>query len=127
MANGYTVTIKESTLELTARERIILKDTTNAIKLDNVVEEGKNLVITPTAYAVLAVHNENSVDKDYEQYLIIGSDGTKYVTGSSSFIDAFVNIWSEMRAETDDAFDITVYKVPSKNRPGKYFLSCSLI
>lgn len=127
MANGYTVTIKESTLELTARERIILKDTTNAIKLDNVVEEGKNLVITPTAYAVLAVHNENSVDKDYEQYLIIGSDGTKYVTGSSSFIDAFVNIWSEMRAETDDTFDITVYKVPSKNRPGKYFLSCSLI
>lgn len=123
---GYSVTIKESSKELTARERIMLKDTTNAIKLDEVAGGDTPFVMTPAAYAILAVHNEKAQDgKDYEQYIILTEDGTKYVTGSSSFWNSFISIWQEMEGE--DAYSIEVYKRDSKNYKGKQFLTCSIV
>lgn len=122
----YSVTIKESSKELTARERIMLKDTGNAVKLDEVATDSP-FVITPIAYAVLAVHNEKAKDeKDYEQYLVLGEDNTKYITGSSSFWNSFMEIWEEMSG-VDDQFSIEVYKKDSKNYKGKQFITCSII
>lgn len=126
MAN-YTAKITETTHELTARERILLKDTTNAIKLDEAVdnsEDGK-VILRPVDYAVISIHNEKSKDrKDYDNYIIIDESGEKYVTGSPSFWSNFKEIWSEMEGE---AFEIEVYKKPSKNYSGKDFITCSII
>lgn len=123
---GYSVTIKESSKELTARERIMLKDTTNAVKLDEVAGGDTPFVVVPVAYAILAVHNDKAQDeKDYEQYIILTEDGTKYVTGSSSFWNSFISIWQEMEGE--DAYSIEVYKRDSKNYKGKQFLTCSIV
>ena len=131
MANFETKII-ETTHELTARERILMKDTTNARKIDEVVDEyrdnGETLVITPVDYVVLQIHNEKSKDrKDYNNYLIIADDGAKYVTGSPSFWNSFKEIWDEMKAESDEPFQIEIYKVPSKNYNGKDFITCSII
>lgn len=131
MAN-FETKIVETTHDLSARERILMKDTTNARKIDEVVDEyrdnGETLVITPVDYVVLQIHNEKSKDrKDYNNYLIIADDGAKYVTGSPSFWNSFKEIWDEMKAESDEPFQIEIYKVPSKNYNGKDFITCSII
>lgn len=123
---GYSVEIKESSKELTPRERIIFKDTSNAIKFDEVVTDEAPFVLTPVGYAVLNIHNEKSKDnKDYNNYLILAEDGNKYVTGSTSFWTSFIDIWNEMQGE--EQYSIEVYKMDSKNYKGKKFLTCSII
>ena len=121
---GYKVEIIESSKELSAKERISLKDTTNAIKLDEALAEG-DVIITPVDYAILAIHNEKAEDKDYENYIIVDKSGTKYVTGSSSFWNSFIEIYEEMKDE-DEEYSILAYRVESKNYKGKYFLTCSI-
>ena len=121
---NYKVEIKESSKELSARERISLKDTTNAIKLDEALAEG-DVIITPVDYVILDIHNEKAEDKDYENYIIVDKSGTKYVTGSSSFWNSFIEIYEEMKDEEEE-YSILAYRVESKNYKGKYFLSCSI-
>lgn len=123
---GFKTSIKEVSKELTARERIMLKDTSNATKLDEAANGVEPLIITPVAYAVLDIHNEKSDNKDYENYIIVDANGTKYVTGSPSFWTAFMEIWTEM-VEEDEEYSIEVYKKDSKNYKGKQFLTCSII
>lgn len=123
---GYKVSIKEVSKELTARERIMLKDTTNAIKLDTATNNDTPLVITIDAYAVLNIHNEKSDNVDYENYVIIDKAGNKYVTGSASFWASFNEIMDEMQGEDEDV-TIQVYKMDSKNYKGKQFLTCSIV
>lgn len=123
---GYSVSIRECSTELTARERIKLKDTTNAIKLDEAASGETPLVIRPAAYAVLDIHNEKSDNKDYPNYIIMDDEGNKYVTGSESFWTSFKEIFEEMQNE-NEAYEIEVYKVDSKNYKGKQFLTCSIV
>lgn len=128
---NYSATIKETTHELSARERIMMKDTTNAKKIDTAIDESEDgkIVINPADYVVLSIHNEKSKDrKDYENYLIIDRGGEKFYTGSPSFWSSFMEIWNEMKADgSDEDFAIEVYKVPSKNYSGKDFITCSII
>lgn len=128
---NYSATIKETTHELSARERIMMKDTTNAKKIDTAIDESEDgkIVINPADYVVLSIHNEKSKDrKDYENYLIIDRNGDKFYTGSPSFWSSFMEIWNEMKAGgSDEEFEIEVYKVPSKNYSGKDFITCSII
>lgn len=123
----YKVTIKESNKELSARERIKIKDTTNAIKLDG-VEPDEKLVFEPDYYAVLTIENDkaDTQDKKYNQFIVVDKSGTKYVTGSKSFWDSFINIYNEMKEETEP-YEIEVYKMPTKNYTGKYFITCSIV
>lgn len=121
---GFSVTIRETSREISAKERVKLKDTTNAVKLDSATQDG-HVIINPDMYAVLDIHNENGDDKDYVNYVVIDVDGTKYVTGSQSFWNSFMDIYTEMQNETED-WVIEVYRMPSKNRPGKDFITCSI-
>lgn len=123
---GYTVTIKETSKDLTARERLMMKDRSNATPLDSAVTVETPLVITPDSYAVLSIHNESSDNPDYEKYMIVDKDGNKYITGSVNFWNSFKSIWDEMTKENED-FQIEVYKLESKNYKGKQFLTCSII
>lgn len=122
---GYSVEIKESSKELSAKERIMLKDTSDAVKLDLACDEGA-VIITPDSFAVLGIHNEKSDNKDYDSYILQDKNGEKYVTGSPSFWDSFMNIYNEMEEETEK-WSIKVYKLDSKNYKGKQFLTCSII
>lgn len=122
---GYSVEIKESSKELSAKERIALKDTSDATKLDLACDEVP-LIITPVAYAVLGIHNEKSDNKDYNNYLIMDDNGEKYVTGSDSFWTSFKGIYDEMVGESEE-WAIKAYKLDSKNYKGKKFLTCSII
>lgn len=122
---GYSVEIKETSRELTAKQKITLKDTSDAIKLDTACDENA-VIIDPADYVVLAIHNEKSDNVDYENYVIIDKNSDKYVTGSQSFWNSFMNIYSEMQGEEEE-WSIKVYKLDSKNYKGKKFLTCSII
>ena len=120
----YEVKIAASSRDLTARERLMFKDTSNAIRLDEATAKGA-IVITPVAYAVLEIHNEKGDDKDYNNYVVVDSEGDKYVTGSASFWKAFEDIWDEMSGE-NEPFEIEIYRLESKNYKGKQFITCSI-
>ena len=122
--NGYSVSIKESSRELTAKQRVALKDTTSAIKLDEATQV-EPVTINVDMYAVLAIHNEKSENPDYDNYIVVDKNGTKYVTGSASFWSSFMDIFTELEGE-DEAWTLKVYRVPSKNYKGKDFITCSI-
>lgn len=121
---GYSVVIKESSMELTKKERIAYKDTTNTQSLDALTQDG-NVLIEPVGYVILGIHNEKADPTDYENYIVIDKTGVRYRTGSQSFWNAFINIFEELADETEP-WCITVYRKPSKNRQGKDFITCSL-
>ena len=121
---NYEVKIKEVSAQLTAKQRIALKDTTSAIKLDLATQEAP-VIINPDYYAILAIHNEKSDNPDYENYIVVDKSGDKYVTGSQSFWSSFKEIADEMAGE-DEEWGIKVYRVESKNYKGKEFITCSI-
>lgn len=122
---GYSVKIIECSKDLSAKEKVMLKDTTNAVSLDEATQ-GDTCNFIPDYYAVLGVHNEKAEDKDYKKYIIVATDGTKYVTGSESFWTSFSEIMDEM-ADSGEDFAICTYRVPSKNYKGKEFITCSIV
>lgn len=126
MREDYNATIRECSKELSARERVLIKDTTNAISLDEATTDSDSpLVISPAFYAVLDVHNEKSDNKDYTKYILVDKNGNKFVTGSDSFWNSFMEIMAEMEGEGD--FEIQVYRRESKNYKGKSFITCSIV
>ena len=126
MREDYNTTIRVCSKELSARERVLIKDTTNAISLDEATSDSDSpLVISPDFYAVLDVHNEKSDNKDYTKYILVDKNGNKFVTGSDSFWNSFMEIMAEMEDEGD--FEIQVYRRESKNYKGKSFITCSII
>lgn len=124
--NGYSVKVVECTKDLTAKERVKIKDTTNAIKLDEATQGGA-IVIAYDYHAVLAIHNEKLDDPDYRQYVVVDTAGNKYVTGSESFFTAMTEIVDEMSAAGETDYELEVYRMDSKNYKGKQFITCSIV
>ena len=125
----YEVKIAYANRELAGKERIKIKDTSNAVKLDELLpnEDGSGYgaeMIVDT-YAVLDVHNEKAENTDYSQYVFLTEDGEKYVTSSDTFYRSFKDIAEELEAE-GEPLSIIIYKKESKNFKGKYFLTCSV-
>lgn len=123
---GYSVKVVECTKDLTAKERVKIKDTTNAIKLDEATQGG-SIVIAYGYHAVLAIHNEKLDDPDYQQYIVVDTAGNKYVTGSESFFTAMTEIVDEMSAAGETDYELEVYRMDSKNYKGKQFITCSIV
>ena len=128
---NYSATIAETSLELTAREKVMFKDTQNAVSMvalarDAKENDAKAIIENVKGYVVLDVHNEKSDDVDYKQYVIIDNNNDKYITGSESFMNAFMDIFREMKDETEP-WSIQLNLLPSKNYSGKEILTCSLI
>lgn len=122
---GYSVTVIESSKELSAKERVACKDTTGCTGLDEATRL-EDVLIEPDFWVKLSVHNEKSIDKDYDKFLIVAKDGTRYVTGSKSFVTAFMDIVSEMDG-TGEEYAVKAFRLPSKNYSGKEFLTCSIV
>ena len=127
---GYEVKIVSTIKDMTARERINVKSLDRAISIDSATENGQEITVTVDNFVELAVHNENAKEgnnKDYNVYVLIATDGTKYRTGSESFYASFCDIYEEMKTEApDDPIELVIYKQESKNFKGKGFITCSL-
>lgn len=122
---GYNVKIAETSFEMTAKQRVAFKDTSNAAKLEELIKDG-SFVTDVEGYVVLDVHNEQSENKDYKVYLIVAKNGEKYVTGSEAFFTSFIDIWNEMK-DSDEEWALEIYGKESKNFKGKNFITCSIV
>lgn len=125
---GYSVKIRETSKELSAKERIAIKDTSNAISIDEITATEGSIVIQYDFHVILDVHNEKSDNKDYTKIVVVDKGGTKYVTGSESFRTALTDIVDEMvDAGEGDNITIQVYRKDSKNYKGKQFITASIV
>ena len=129
MAKNYEASIVETTKELTAKEKIKLKDLSNAINLDALTQEQESPVrINVDFYVKLNIHNEKSKERpEYENIVVVDKDGTKFYTGSGSFMTALAEIYEEMADAGETEIVIDVYRKPSKNYNGKEFITCSIV
>lgn len=129
-AANYSATIEESSRELTPKERVMFKDLGNAVNLNDYAKEsiaaGVKAIIAVKDWAIIAVHNEASEDVDYKNYLLVDENGNKFYTGSVSFWNKFMDIYSEMK-EVNEDWSIELNLVPSKKYAGKEALTCSLV
>lgn len=123
---GYSVKVVECTKDLTAKERVKIKDTTNAVRLDEATKGG-SIVIDYGYHAILEIHNEKLDDPEYRQYIVVDKAGNKYVTGSESFFTAMSEIVDEMSAAGETDYELEVYRMDSKNYKGKQFITCSIV
>lgn len=122
---NYSAKVVNASKELTGKEKVMLKDTTDAVSLNEAVKDGA-LLINPYLWAEVSVHNENSDNVDYNVFIVVDKDGTKYKTSSTSFIDTFKDILSDM-SETDEEYSVKVYTRPSKNPAYQGFITCSIM
>ena len=125
---AYEVSLKETSKELTVKEKIKIKDLSNAINLDSLTQSEESVIINYDYHVILAIHNEKSKERpDYENIVVVDKGGTKYNTGSASFITALEEILDEMQSAGETDIQIEVYRKPSKNFKGKDFITCSVI
>lgn len=122
---NYRAEIIDSSKELSAIEKVKFKDTSDCIKLDEVLNDTQQIIIEVDSYVVLKIHNDNSDDKEYNTFIIIDKEGNKYSTGSTSFFNSFMVIMDELK-DVDEKWELKIYKVESKNYKGKFFISCSV-
>ena len=131
MRADYSTKIVSASRELTVKEKITLKDFNDCTGLDTVVTNEQGFIIDPDVIVEVEVHNERAKDdKDYTTIVILDKDGTKYSTSSNSLRDSISDIMDELAdlEEADRAdLKIKVFKKPSKNYSGKYFLTATVV
>lgn len=128
-----TMSFTYTSKELNARERIQLKDRSNAINIGTALKESDTpLIIDIDYYAVLHIEvpdkteNAEKEDDSFDSYIFVDKNGTKYTTSSPSLWNAFTQIKDELLADGITDFKIECYKAPSQKRQGEY-LCCRLV
>ena len=131
MRTDYSTKITSASRELTVKEKITLKDFNDCTGLDTVVSNENGFIIDPDVIVEVEVHNERAKDdKDYTTIVILDKDGTKYSTSSNSLRDSISDILDELADLSDEDkkdLKIKVFKKPSKNYSGKYFLTSTVV
>lgn len=132
--NGYKAVVKESVKGLTAREKIAIKALNDVTELNDLVTPEHAIMINIDNVVTVMVHNEKSDNQDYNKYVYIDKDGTKYVSGSEPLYTTVKDILSDIEdaiadGEMDETEDITikVLKKESANYKGQMFLTAELI
>ena len=125
---GFSVKIRTASKEVSAKERVAIKDTSNCISIDEATTNNDKVIINYDYHVILDIHNEHSDNKDYVKTVVVDKNGDKYVTGSQSFTTALVDIVDEMvEAGEGDNIQLQCYRKDSKNYKGKQFITVSLI
>ena len=131
MRTDYSTKIVSSSRELTVKEKITLKDFNDCTGLDTVVTNEQGFIIDTDVIVEVVVHNQRAKDdKDYTTIVILDKDGTKYSTSSNSLRDSISDIMDELADLSDEDkadLKIKVFKKPSKNYSGKYFLTATVV
>lgn len=122
----FNVVIEKSLKEVTKKEMLQLKDLTDAVRLDQATQEHGSVMINNIQNVVklFLVSDDPKNPQEYGKLVITDTEGNRFVTGSESFARRAWEIADDMAGEE---FGLKVYRRPSKNYPGREFLSCSVI
>lgn len=128
----YKSSVQFASKPLTARERIKIKDTSDAISLDTATAgttAAESLLIEYDYHAVLAIENDKAENKNYNHLVIVDKAGTKFYTGSESVMRALSDICDELADMGDDGEPVVIkfFRKPSNNYKGKEFITCALV
>lgn len=111
---------------LTPRERMKLGNLTAAKKLEEFLDKE----ITVVAAMKMEVTNDKLEEgpKTYDVFIMCLEDGVTVYTSSSSFMDAFMDIYSQLEecGEKIEMYPIKAFGVQSKNQQGKFY-SCAVV
>lgn len=126
--DDYKASVTFTSKDLTGRQKVKLKDAVNYTKLEEATQI-EPVEINVDYYALIDIHNEHAKDdKDYQVCVTVDKDGTMYSTGSTSYFNALEGIIEELEDIGDEEDTIIkVFRKPSKNRPGKDFITCTLV
>lgn len=124
----YEAKIAWSTRELSGKEKVMYKDTSDSNKLADLTVEGAVLVDVDVMLQV-DIHNEKVAEgenKDYSVYVIVDKNGAKYHTSSESLMTSATDIIHEMEGE-EEPWQLKIFSAKSKNGNMQNFLTCSLV
>lgn len=125
---SYEAKVAWASCELTAKQRISAKEFTDAVDIVNEVEN-ESLLIDLDYATLISVHNEKSEAQDYEVLVLTDKNGMSYKTSSESFITKFRDLYDEIVIELNEGeeWELKCYSLPSKNRAGARFLTCTIV
>lgn len=128
--SNYSATIRETSREFTAKERVMYKDLQNATSAVDFAKECRandgRATITVKDWAVIDIHNDAADNTDYTVFLFIDDKDNKFYTSSEPAWNSFKDIYDEMK-DSDEEWGIEFNLIPSKKYNGKEILTCSLI
>lgn len=126
----YKATIKESSKQLSARERIKYRDEANVISIDELMNMEEEIIITPDFYLVVRIETDEVKNHDgvldYEKIVVVDKSGKAYSSGSESLRESFVDIFEEMSGE-DEEYQVQFIAIESKNYKDKSFYKTVII
>lgn len=125
MSENYKSKVTRTSREISCKEKAMIKDFTECIQLVDALSQG-DVVIDLDLYADIEVHNEKSDNKDYIKRVLVDKDGTKYVTGSDTFMRTMDDIMEEMH-EAGEEWSLKVVERDSNNYKGKKFITCVIV
>lgn len=125
MAN---ITFIFSSKELSAKERIQIKDRSDAISISSLVDSAGDSfpTIEVDYFTVLSVDFDDEEKENFTTLVIRDKNGSKYTTSSTAFRNSFMNIYEELAKDGVDEFVVECYKSPCTNRVGNYY-ACRLV
>lgn len=126
--NKYESTIVEATREISKREALKMKQMTDVLSINDLMENDKLLIEGVRAGFKLHVLNEKAENPEYDVYIIETMEGQLYKTGSDSLWRNLKEILEDFREEIEagERIDILCYKRPSKNIQSGKFITCGL-
>ena len=122
----YRVEIVQTSKELSLKQKVALKNTNAFLRIDKLLNTEERILINPDFWAELHIYNDRSADKEYTSYVVADKNGDYYLTGSDSFMNTFKAIFEELSG-TDEEWAIAAFRIPSRNREGKYLISCGVV
>lgn len=128
----YKSTIEFASKNLSARERVKVKDTSDAISLDVATANAtaaEPLLIEYDFHVILGIDNDKAENPHYSHLVIVDTAGTKFYTGSEAALRALTDITDELTDMEDDSEAIVLkfFRKPSNNYKGKEFITCALM
>ena len=114
--------------DLSPKEKVMLKDVSGCEKFDTLCQ-ADSVIVNVAWYAILNIRNDAAQDRqEYQSIIVVDKDGTRYITGSDSFISQFEDIYEDLESVGAlDQMTVEVFTRESNKRPGKYFITCRLV
>lgn len=123
--NEYKATVSHVWgAELGVKERIAFKQLDDTVKINDILESGETVTITPNGIYKVDVHNPKASTEDYSVLVIVSDkDGVRYSTSSESAFSSVSDILDELKeSDFDGEFSLEFKAIPSKNFNGKSFI-----
>ena len=112
--------------ELTKKEMFSVSRFNRCVDVSSLIGEQEVIVKDVQTVAIVEVHNEKSDNTDYKKMVVIGADGSRYLTGSETAIREMMDIMDYME-DDNEPFDVQFVTRPSNNFKDRDFITVELL